>query len=63
MSNRSRYGRKDGHMITILIYLLGLSIIPLIVLALFEIRGYYYIHEPIAMVAVWSAVILIGGAI
>lgn len=50
-------------MITLLIYLLGLSIIPLIVLALFEIRGYYYIHEPVAMVAVWSAVILIGGAI
>jgi len=49
-------------MITILVYLLGLSIIPLMVLALFEIRGYYYIHEPIAMVAVWSA-ILIGGAI
>ena len=49
-------------MITILIYLLGLSIIPLITLTLFEIRGYHYIHEPIAMVAVWSA-ILIGGAI
>ena len=49
--------------ITILIYLLGLSIIPLIVLALFEFRGYFYIHEPVAMVAVWSAVILIGGAI
>lgn len=50
-------------MITILVYLLGLSIIPLITLALFEIRGYYYIHEPVAMVAVWSAVIVIGGAI
>lgn len=50
-------------MITILVYLLGLSIIPLIVLILFEIRGYFYIHEPIAMVAVWSAVIAIGGAI
>ena len=50
-------------MITLLTYLLGLSIIPLITLTLFEIRGYYYIHEPVAMVAVWSAVILIGGAI
>lgn len=50
-------------MITLLIYLLGLSIIPLITLTLFEIRGYYYIHEPIAMVAVWGVVILIGGAI
>ena len=50
-------------MITILVYLLGLSIIPLIVLTLFEIRGYYYIHEPVAMVAVWSTVIMIGGAI
>ena len=54
-------------MITILIYLLGLSIIPLITLTLFEIRGYYYIHEPVAMVAVWSAVMgaycLIGGVV
>lgn len=50
-------------MITLLTYLLGLSIIPLIVLTLFEIRGYFYIHEPIVMVTVWSAVILIGGAI
>ena len=54
-------------MITILIYLLGLSIIPLISLTLFEIRGYYYIHEPIVMVVVWSVVMgayfLIGGAI
>lgn len=54
-------------MITLLVYLLGLSIIPLITLALFEIRGYFYIHEPIVMVAVWSAVMraycLIGGAI
>lgn len=53
--------------LTILIYLLGLSIIPMILLTLFEIRGYYYIHEPVAMVAVWSAVMgayfLIGGAI
>ena len=50
-------------MITILVYLLGLSIIPLIVLTLFEIRGYYYIHEPVAMVTVWSMVMMIGGAI
>jgi hypothetical protein len=54
-------------MITLLTYLLGLSIIPLTTLALFEIRGYFYIHEPVAMVAVWSAVMgaycLIGGAI
>ena len=54
-------------MITILIYLLGLSIIPLITLALFEIRGYFYIHEPGAMVAVWSAVMgaycMMGGVI
>jgi hypothetical protein len=54
-------------MITLLTYLLGLSIIPLITLTLFEIRGYFYIHEPVAMVAVWSAVMgaycLMGGAI
>jgi hypothetical protein len=50
-------------MIALLTYLLGLSIIPLIVLALFEIRGYWRMCELIAMVAVWSAVILIGGAI
>ena len=54
-------------MITILIYLLGLSIIPLIVLALFEIRGYWRMCELMTMVAVWSAVMgaycLIGGAI
>jgi hypothetical protein len=50
-------------MIAILTYLLGIAIIPMILLTLFEIRGYYYIHEPVAMVAVWSAVILIGGAI
>ena len=50
-------------MITLLTYLLGLSIIPLIVLTLFEIRGYYYIHEPIAMVAVWSAIMVIGGVV
>ena len=47
-------------MIAILVYLLGIAIIPMILLTLFEIRGYYYIHEPIAMVAVWSAAILIG---
>ena len=46
-------------MITLLTYLLGLSIIPLITLTLFEVRGYYYIHEPVAMVAVWSAVMLV----
>ena len=51
-------------MITILIYLLGLSIIPLITLTLFEIRGYWRTCELIAMVAVWSAaILLIGGAI
>jgi hypothetical protein len=50
-------------MITLLTYLLGLSIIPLIVLTLFEIRGYWRMCELIAMVTVWSAVILIGGAI
>ena len=54
-------------MIAILIYLLGLSIIPLIVLALFEIRGYWRMCELMTMWAVWSAVMgaycLIGGAI
>lgn len=54
-------------MITLLIYLLGLSIIPLISLTLFEIRGYWRMCELIAMVAVWSAVMgaycLMGGAI
>lgn len=50
-------------MITLLTYLLGLSIIPLIVLTLFEIRGYFYIHEPVAIVTVWSAVIVIGGVV
>lgn len=54
-------------MITILIYLLGLSIIPLITLTLFEIRGYFYIYEPVAMVVIWSAVMgaycLMGGVI
>ena len=54
-------------MITILIYLLGIAIIPMILLTLFEIRGYYYIHELVAMVAVWSAVMgaycLMGGVI
>ena len=54
-------------MITLLIYLLGLSIIPLITLTLFEIRGYWRTFELVAMVAVWSAVMgaycLIGGAI
>ena len=50
-------------MITILIYLLGLSIIPLITLTLFEIRGYWRICELMTMVAVWSAVIMIGGVI
>ena len=49
--------------ITILIYLLGLSIIPLITLALFEIRGYWRMCELATMWAVWSAVILIGGVI
>lgn len=54
-------------MITILIYLLGISIIPLISLTLFEIRGYWRMCELIAMVVVWSAVMgaycLMGGAI
>ena len=54
-------------MITILIYLLGLSIIPLITLTLFEIRGYWRMCELVTMVTVWSVVMgaycLMGGAI
>ena len=51
-------------MITILIYLLGLSIIPLITLTLFEIRGYWRMCELVTMWVIWSAaILLIGGAI
>ena len=50
-------------MITILIYLLGLSIIPLIILTLFEIRGYWRMCELVAMWVIWSAVMVMGGAI
>ena len=50
-------------MITILVYLLGLSIIPLTTLTLFEIRGYWRICELMTMVTVWSAVMVIGGVI
>ena len=53
-------GRKRGrHMITILIYLLGLSIIPIISLTLFEIRGYWRMCELMTMWVIWSAVMLV----
>lgn len=54
-------------MITILIYLLGIAIIPMILLTLFEIRGYWRMCELMTMWVIWSAAMgaycLIGGAI
>ena len=50
-------------MITILVYLLGIAIIPMILLTLFECRGYWRTCELMTMWVIWSAVIAIGGAI
>ena len=44
-------------MIAILIYLLGIAIIPIILLTLFEIRGYWRTCELMTMWAVWSAIV------
>lgn len=44
-------------MITILIYLLGIAIIPMILLTLFECRGYWRTCELMTMWAVWSAIV------
>lgn len=45
-------------MIVLLACLLGVSMIPLTTFALFEIRGYFYIRELMAMVTVWNVVML-----